>query len=174
MSQLFVCSSSKNRLSLCKYMINNNIGAKSEVGAYGSKKDITPRNFSIGNIQNLKKLDKKLTKTLKKRILSQSTHFKDSKFDKEVINEISESEDDHNAPSRGIRTSSTAAYGGPQLKMISQIMGIEAYDDIGDEENMHNVPLSMKKRQSKNTYDREPMDFETIFLIGYNENLFNV
>jgi hypothetical protein len=36
-----------------------------------------------------------------------------------VINEISESEDDHNAPSRGIRTSSTAAYGGPQLKMIS-------------------------------------------------------
>ena len=53
-------------------------------------------------------------------------------------------------------------------------MGIEAYDDIGDEENMHNVPLSMKKRQSKNTYGREPMDFETIFLIGYNENLFNV
>jgi hypothetical protein len=27
MSQLFVCSSTKNRLSLCKYMINNNIGA---------------------------------------------------------------------------------------------------------------------------------------------------
>ena len=56
-------------------------------------------------------------------------------------------------------------------------MGIEQYDDIGDEENMHNVPLSMQKRQSKNlpqnTY-RDPMDFETIFLIGFNENLFNV
>jgi hypothetical protein len=54
-----------------------------------------------------------LTKTLKKKILSQSTHLKDSRFDKEVINEISDSEEEHNAPSRGFKTNSTAAYGGP-------------------------------------------------------------
>jgi hypothetical protein len=55
-------------------------------------------------------------------------------------------------------------------------MGIEAHDDIGDEENMHNVPLSMMKRQSRNTTPlyNDPMDFETIFLIGFNENLFDV
>lgn len=61
--------------------------------------------------------------------------------------------------------------------MMSQIMGMEPFDDIGDEENMHNVPLSMKRRESRNqpkiTF-RDPMDFETIFLIGFNENLFNV
>lgn len=71
------------------------------------------------NIHGLKKLEKKLTKTLKKQILHKSTHFKDTKFDQEVINEISESEDDHNEPSRGFKTNSTAAYGGPQLKIIS-------------------------------------------------------
>ena len=55
-------------------------------------------------------------------------------------------------------------------------MGIEAYDDIGDEENMHNVPLSMKKTRSRGATPQynDPMDFETIFLIGYNENLFDV
>lgn len=55
-------------------------------------------------------------------------------------------------------------------------MGIEPYDDIGDEENMHNIPLSMHKRQSNRNHQEEfdPMDFETIFLIGFNENLFDV
>ena len=66
MSQLFVCSSSKNRLSLCKYMLNNNIGAKSEVGGLNSRREVTPRHFTTSNIQSLKKLDKQLTKTLKK------------------------------------------------------------------------------------------------------------
>jgi hypothetical protein len=35
-------------------MINKDMGAKSEVGGYSSRKEITPRHFSIGNIQNLK------------------------------------------------------------------------------------------------------------------------
>jgi hypothetical protein len=54
-------------------------------------------------------------------------------------------------------------------------MGIDAYDDIGDEENLHNVPLSMKKRETRPSPEpSDPMDFETIFLIGFNENLFDV
>jgi hypothetical protein len=55
-------------------------------------------------------------------------------------------------------------------------MGIDAHNmDIGDEENFHNVPSSMEKRQSRNAAEfNNPMDFETIFLIGFNENLFDV
>jgi len=51
-------------------MLNNNIGAQSEVGSgHSPMREITPRNFTTSNvfdIQGLKKLDRKLTKTLKK------------------------------------------------------------------------------------------------------------
>ena len=101
---MFVCNSTKYRLSLLKYMLNSNAKNSQKNSHDDEVKNFrsiqSPRlSYFSGKSRSdmispenpqLKKFNRKITKTLKKELLkSFTTQKKESKFVKQVINETS-------------------------------------------------------------------------------------
>ena len=122
MSQLFVCNSTMQRLSMCKFMLDQNRKGQASRAGIGQSfqrgtadLESPSRRFSLraspllsgadtlladihgeqGGGQLLRRLSKRVTRTLKREIRKKATTAqKDSKFEQDVINEEVGSEDE--------------------------------------------------------------------------------
>ena len=169
MSQLCVCNSNKQRMSLCKYMLAQNPGTKSTV--LNPQASAIQARSSLARLTDdrvdVLRLDKKLTKNLKMQILKSITTVKsDTNFDQMIVQE--ESDEDTEWHASGYRPQ-TLGQSGPNdvvhtLSMIMKIDGPQKSQNL-----VHNSALA----KSKGNTLAEPMDFETIYAIGYNENYCN-
>lgn len=99
MSQLFVCNSTKQRLSMAKFMLSHEraseLSPRASPGAHSSKESplrrvstMSPKNSS----RQYQKLERKLTRNLKKEILSKMSVIRADTFDQEIIEEKSDEE----------------------------------------------------------------------------------
>ena len=100
MSQLFVCNSTKQRLSMAKFMLSHDkaseLSPRASPGAGASGESplrkintMSPKTSSL----KYQKLERKLTKNLKKEILSKMSVIRtDNPFDQEIIEEKSDEE----------------------------------------------------------------------------------
>lgn len=171
MSQFFVCSSAKQRMSMAKFMLhkeggsdlksNNSAGKSMLYTAFASPSLASPLRRTrtlIGS--STSKLDRELTLSLQKQIEKQPYH-RDNRFDQEII------EEDLDEGVQSNVTRMQKAAGDPQVKMLSQIMRIGEYDLEEDLSENVNRPLMAK---AKPLMGKDPLDFEALYMVGYNEN----